>query len=37
MMDIDMSSLRSLVQQKSVENCNLKKLVDDMMSKIKAN
>lgn len=37
MMEIDMSSLKSSIQQKNIENINLKKLVDDMMSNIKLN
>lgn len=35
-MEMDMSSLKSIVHQKNVENSNLKKLVDDMISKLKS-
>lgn len=36
MMEIDMSSLKSSIQQKNMENQNLKRLVDDMMTKLRS-
>lgn len=36
MMEIDMSSLKSNIHQKNMENQNLKQLLDDMMTKLKS-
>lgn len=36
MLEIDMLALRSNINQKNLENSNLKKLVDEMMSKLKS-
>ena len=36
-LEIDMLTLKSSINQKNSENSNLKKLVDEMLTKIKSN